>query len=155
LIDITVDPATNESFKGKEYLGRAYLFWTARKWLAFKTEYVFEGFRNEPGFGEVLKLNTHSVPVGFHFFLPSGFSASVTGTYYLQDGSIVADLPIRSTFWLADAAINYRLPRRYGFITMGATNLFDKRFKYLEVDRNNSRIQPARTIFFRATFALP
>ena len=58
-------------------------------------------------------------------------------------------------FWTVDAAINYRLPKRYGFITVGATNLFDKKFKYFEVDRDNPRIQPDRTLFVKLTLALP
>jgi hypothetical protein len=58
-------------------------------------------------------------------------------------------------FWLLDAAINYRLPKRYGFVTVGATNLLDKKFKYFETDINNPRIQPTRTAFFRVTLALP
>jgi hypothetical protein len=52
-----------------------------------------------------------------------------------------------------DAGISYRLPQRYGFLTIGATNLFDRKFKYQEVDFNNPSIQPARTAFARLTLA--
>jgi outer membrane receptor protein involved in Fe transport len=155
LIDITVTPALSQAFKGKEYLGRAYLFWTPQTWLVLRTEYIFEGFRNEPSFGEAIRLNTHHVPIGIRLLLPKGFSASLTSTYYDQGGDLAINLPVRSRFWTTDASINYRLPHRYGLITIGATNLSDRNFKYLEVDRNNARIQPARTIFVRATFALP
>jgi hypothetical protein len=63
--------------------------------------------------------------------------------------------PAEDKFWTIDAALNYRLPKRYGFVTFGATNLSDKKFKFFEVDRANVRIQPDRTIFFRVTLALP
>jgi outer membrane receptor protein involved in Fe transport len=94
------------------------------------------------------------VPLGFSFFHPSGWSTFVTGTYYNQDirsGGRTG----RDDFFLVDAGINYRLPKRYGFITVGATNLFDTQFKYYERDQNNSRIQPKRTVFGKITIALP
>jgi len=52
-----------------------------------------------------------------------------------------------------DAGISYRLPQRYGFFTVGATNLLDRNFKYHEVDFNNPTIQPARAAFARLTLA--
>jgi len=155
LIDITVDPATNQAFGGKEYLGRSYLFWTPEKWLALRAEYLFEGFRNDADLGEVFRLNSHRIPVGFQVFLPSGFSAMATATYHRQHGELVANLPMESNFWTADVSVSYRLPNRYGSVSVGATNLFDKRFKYFDVDRNNVRIQPDRVAFFRLTLALP
>ena len=58
-------------------------------------------------------------------------------------------------FWLVDAAINYRLPKRYGFVTVGAKNLFDEEFDYFEIDQNNLRIQQDSQIFFKLTLSLP
>ena len=60
-----------------------------------------------------------------------------------------------SDFWVVDAVINYRLPKRYGFVTVGATNLFDREFKYQETDFNNSTVQPSRMFFARLTLAFP
>ena len=107
------------------------------------------------------EADTHRVPLGIMFFHPSGLSASLTATYFNQDGKfgrIFAGDPIRhgsDDFWTVDAAINYRLPKRYGFITVGATNLFDEKFKFFDPDLNNASIQPDRTIFTRITLALP
>jgi hypothetical protein len=159
-IDATVSPATIEKFDAKEYLGRAYVFWTPQPWVALRTEYVFERFENDPAIGAGAKLNSHSVPLGMNFFHPSGLSASLIGTYHYQDGRIVSLStgslePVRGDFWTIDAAINYRLPKRYGFITVGATNLADRKFKFFDTDRNNPRIQPDRVAFFRLTLALP
>jgi hypothetical protein len=54
-----------------------------------------------------------------------------------------------------DAGISYRLPKRYGIFTIGATNLFDRKFKYQETDIRNPTIQPDRVIFGKITLALP
>jgi outer membrane receptor protein involved in Fe transport len=58
-------------------------------------------------------------------------------------------------FWVVDAGISYRLPRRYGVLTIGVTNLFDEQFKYQETDLRNPTIQPARAVFGRLTLAFP
>ncbi|MCK4789449.1 MAG: TonB-dependent receptor [Desulfobacteraceae bacterium] len=63
--------------------------------------------------------------------------------------------PGEDDFWVVDASISYRLPKRYGFITVGATNLFDEEFKHFDTDVDNPRIQPDRFFFVRATLAFP
>jgi tetratricopeptide (TPR) repeat protein/opacity protein-like surface antigen len=138
-----------------EYLSRIYLFWAPHPWLALRTEYMFEQFRSEGLAGEPKKLNTHGVPLGLNFFHPSGVSAFLTGTFYNQDIKLADARNGRDDFWLVDLGINYRLPKRYGFITVGATNLFDKKFKFFERDSNNARIRPNRMILGKITLALP
>ena len=106
------------------------------------------------------KVKTHSVPLGVNFFHPSGLSAGVKVTYYDQKGDFerfdTGNFESGDdTFWLVDAAIGYRFPKRYGFFTVLVTNLFDENFEYFEVNLNNSRIQPDRTILFKLTVALP
>jgi tetratricopeptide (TPR) repeat protein len=159
LIVSTTSPETIHDFDGTEYLGRAYLFWTPHPWWALRTEYQYERFRNESGLGEPRKINTHRVPVGVNFFHPSGFSAALVATYYNQGGTFIGPSggfqSGTDNFGTVDAALNYRLPRRYGFITVGANNLFDQKFKYFEVDRDNPRIQPKRMLFLKVTLALP
>jgi outer membrane receptor protein involved in Fe transport len=142
-----------------EYLGRAYLYWTPHKWLALKAEYGYEKFwfADEANLG-AKKVETHSVPLGVNFFHPSGLFAGLQGTYYYQEGNFerFATATFESAddkFWLVDAAIGYRFPKRYGFLTVGVTNLFDKEFEYFEVDLKNSRIKPDRQVFCRVTFA--
>jgi outer membrane receptor protein involved in Fe transport len=99
--------------------------------------------------------------LGFNFFHPSGLSASVTATYYDQDGTferIIGGGGVfesgSDTFLLADAAISYRLPNRHGFITVGAKNLFDEDFRYYDLDWKNPSIQPVRFFFGKITLAL-
>ena len=57
--------------------------------------------------------------------------------------------------WVVDAAIGYRFPKRYGFLTVGVTNLFDQEFDYIDTDGRNPSVQPDRQAFCKVTFALP
>ena len=145
-----------------EYLGRGYLFWAPHTWLTLKAEYLFERVERETPFVQgAVEADTHRIPLGINFFHPSGVSAQLGVTYFDQDGEFggfYATDPIRKgseNFWLVDASINYRLPKRYGFITLGGKNLFDKEFRFFETDLNNASIQPDRVIFGRVTLALP
>ena len=144
-----------------ESLGRAYLYWTPHEWLALRAEYAYEKFEytEEANLG-AKEIKTHSFPLGVNFFHPSGFFAGLKATYYDQKGDFerFATAAFESgedDFWLVDAAIGYRLPKRYGFITIGATNLFDKEFEYFEVDLKNSRIKPDSFFFAKVTLAIP
>jgi outer membrane receptor protein involved in Fe transport len=99
--------------------------------------------------------------MGMNWFDPSGLSASLTSTYWHQDGTFegffdhTAVRSGRDDFWTVDAAVGYRLPKRYGFLSVGATNLFDERFKFFEIDVDNPTIQPVRTFFMELTLAFP
>ncbi|MGQ0593053.1 MAG: tetratricopeptide repeat protein [Gammaproteobacteria bacterium] len=143
-----------------EYLGRAYVFWTPHRWLALSAQYIFERFERE--LVGPTDLDTQRIPLGIKFFHPSGLSAALTATYWEQDGMfedfLDPTLPSRSAsdeFWTVDAAISYRLPKRYGFISIGAANLFDEELNFFEVDFDNPTIQPTRAVFARITLAFP
>jgi hypothetical protein len=88
-------------------------------------------------------------------------NASVKGTYVDQDGSFERkdDVGVFNagddSFWLVDAALNFRLPKRYGLFTVGVSNLTDEEFEFFDTDRDNPRIQPDRVFFGKVTLALP
>jgi tetratricopeptide (TPR) repeat protein len=162
-LDYATDPE-NPSYKEvnwQESLARAYLFWTPHPWLAFRAEYQFEKIeRDEKLTDGPKRLDTHRFPLGVSFFHPSGLGAAVKATYYQQDGEFSGfrDESFHSgsdSFWVVDAGLMYRLPKRFGLITIGVTNLFDQNFKYFDIDPYNSSIQPKRTIFGRITLAFP
>jgi tetratricopeptide (TPR) repeat protein len=145
-----------------EYLGRAYLNWTPHQWLALRAEYQYEKFKRDPQFavgaGEV---KTSRFPLGVGFFHPCGLITNVQATYYDQDGDFErlatpagVFFPGEDQFWLIDASISYRLPKRYGFFTVGATNLFDESFQYFDTDLANPAIQPERMFFARFTLSI-
>ena len=143
----------------REYLGRSYLLWTPHNWLAFSTEYQYERFKRGSALNFGLKeAATHRVPLGLKFFHPSGLGFMWKATYLNQHGDFQRKDAVccesgRSDFWVVDAAISYRFPQRYGSLTIGATNLFDRKFKYQETDFNNPTIQSKRTVFGRLTWA--
>lgn len=144
-----------------EYLARPYLFWTPHQWLALSLAYQYERFERTPDFGFGLEeAKTHRVPLGLRFFHPSGLGFGLKTTYFHQDGQFQRRGGSccesgESDFWIVDAVFNYRLPKRYGFFTVGATNLFDREFRFQETDFNNPTIQPSRTVFARLTLAFP
>jgi tetratricopeptide (TPR) repeat protein len=157
--------STNRTIErdGDEQLARTYLFWTPHPWLGLRAEYMFERFKNEASINPP-KLDTQRVPLGINFFHRSGLGASLTATYYNQDGKFRRlatniEQSGKDNFWTVDAAINYRLPQRYGFVTIGVANLFDKKFNYFDTDRGsvnlNPRVIPDRVFFGRVTLALP
>ena len=62
-------------------------------------------------------------------------------------------------FWLCDLSVGYRLPRRYGIISLDAKNVFDEEFKFHDVDFQNGTIprsmyQPQRTVFLNFSLGL-
>ena len=84
----------------------------------------------------------------------------MTATYYDQEGEFLKKDFLNfetgsSRFWVVDLPIQYRLPKRHGFVSVGATNLFDRKFDYADTDVANPRIQPGRSIYGKVTLALP
>ena len=138
---------------------RAYLYWTPRPWLALSSEYQFQRFERE-----ILEqdskgdLRTHRFPFGISFFRASGVSARLKATYIDQSNEFTIMHPMMQMqgrdddqYWVVDAFIRYRLPKRRGFFTIGARNLFDEEFKYQDEDPAKQVIYPERLIFARVT----
>ena len=57
--------------------------------------------------------------------------------------------------WVVDAALRYRLPRRFGFITAGVNNLTDETQTYEATDPQNLAIRPGRVVYGRIVVAFP
>jgi tetratricopeptide (TPR) repeat protein len=146
----------------EEKIFRSYLFWTPHEWVALRAEYLWERFERNRGFADgARRVETNYVPLGINFFHPIGLSASLTGTYVDQQGSFERQGSFGTfengddDFFLVDAAIRYRFPKRYGFFTVGVSNLTDENFEYYDTDRDNPRIQPDRYFFASFTLGVP
>jgi hypothetical protein len=153
----------------KEQLARAYLYWTPHPWFGLSAEYRYERFHREWEFvAGIRNVETHRVPLGINFYHPSGFSAQLITTYINQEGKFQPqDVPPgifihgEDQFWIVDASVSYRLPKRYGFITVGVKNLFDRSFKFQDTDihmgtvniASSPTIQPKRLVFGKFTLA--
>lgn len=153
-----------------EQFGRGYLYWTPANWVAISGEYQYERFERPEQFldvDRVKNVTTQRVPIGINLYHSSGLSLMMKGTYYKQKGEFqpqgmagydpVTGSPLfvsgSDYFWLADAALSYRLPARYGLVTVGAKNLFNKTFQYTDMDPVSPTIQPKRFLYARATVA--
>jgi len=146
-----------------ERTARTYLYWIPHPKFAISGEYIYERFDRDiedgtTGVEEFSKLNTHRFPIKFRFFHPSGFSSRISLTYVDQDG----DFPIQQEegfsvdagsdeFWIVDAGLGYRLPKRHGIISIEARNLFNEDFRFQDTDPRNPQIVPDRNIVFRYT----
>ncbi len=150
---------TLERADADEYFGRAYVLWAPHDWLALSAAYQYERFKREEGAFAFEKATTHRLPLGLRFFHPSGWSASLQATYFNQDGDFIhTDRTVESgddTFWTVDAAVRYRLPKRYGFLSLGVTNLFNEKFRYQETDQDNPAVIPDRVVFGQFTLSMP
>jgi len=167
--DLTVfPPATSVKDEDwEEDSARAYLFMTPTDRLALSLEYQYQhldqSFSPVTDMKSINKTTVHKIPVGMRFMFDSAWTFAVKGTYVMEDydAGTECDAPDcnvtkqSSDFWLADAAVTYRLPRRRGLVAFGATNLFDKQFAYQQVDTANTEFQPERMIFGRVTLYFP
>jgi tetratricopeptide (TPR) repeat protein len=150
-----------QHLKGKERLGRAYLYWTPHKWIALSAEYQYEKTEmDKKDLGVFEFLRTNRFPFAISFSHPSGFSMRVKTTYIDQEGKFKPQgSPIgyvvsgADNFWIVDASVSYRLPKRLGIIMIDARNLFDKFFNYQDIDIANPSIQPKRAVFAKFTLA--
>lgn len=145
----------------EEHLGRTYLFWTPHPWLAASIEFLYERLeRSDNAAGPELftDIETFRVPLGISFFHPSGFIGRLKPTYIHQKGDFGEpfDGTVESgedQFWVVDASVGYRLPKRWGLITIEVKNLFDEEFQFQDTDPANPLIIPERLVLFRFTLA--
>ena len=49
--------------------------------------------------------------------------------------------------------LGYRLPKRRGVLSLNVANLFDKDFRYQDIDPENPSVVPERFAYFRFTLA--
>jgi tetratricopeptide (TPR) repeat protein len=142
----------------REDLGRAYAYGTPHPWLVLSAEYYYERLRRDADFvgeEEILKARTHRLPLGIGVFHPSGLIARLKATYAHQSGDfgdpVSGTLSGSDDFWVLDAALAYRLPRRWGLISLEAKNLLDERFRYQELDPARPLFSPERLVLLKLT----
>lgn len=162
-VSSTGGPAEVTEVDVDEALGRAYLYWTPVTWFASSAEYQQErsdSTDTTTPFGP--RITTQRIPLGLNFYHPSGFIARFKGTYIKQKGIFLMFDPgtlissfeeDEDQFWVVDASMGYRLPKRWGMFTIGARNMLDEDFRLQEIDFGNPSIQPDRIIFTRLTLS--
>jgi tetratricopeptide (TPR) repeat protein len=155
--------SNSELIESDESWLHSYLYWLPARRLAFGAEYVYEAIDNNgavspEGYSTV---RTHRLPLRLSFFADGGLRASLTGTYVDQRGifdPMVTAGPISPSrgsdeFWIFDAAVEYRLPKRRGAVSLAIVNLLDENFQYQDLDPENPRILPDRMLSARFTLS--
>ena len=153
-------PIPLETFEWNEKDYRAYLNLVPHEKTTISLEYTYERITQDPLFaGDFLDAETHKVPVMLAYFMRTpDLSFRTTVMYVHQSGQFRLDpasfefVPGNSSFWTADFALTYRLPRRRGTLTAEIRNLLDEDFNFQETDVLNPTMSRERLAFLRASF---
>jgi tetratricopeptide (TPR) repeat protein len=160
--------STNGKEEGQdERFYRSYIHWAPHPRVALAGEYQFEAFERQSlvlegrrMFLGLPELRTHYLPLDISYFHPSGLSATLGATYVDQEATRQELARSRrefsrshERFWTFDASIGYRLPKRYGLVSLDVRNLFDEEFDYQNSfnvgPQQLPRFQPSRAVFLR------
>ena len=131
----------------KEEVYHCYLYWTPFSRWSLNAEYRYE--RDLLDFD----LKTTVLPFAIRYFGPRGFFGQAGATVVWQKEETAEEKTLRDDFTLVDAAIGYRLPKRWGLLTLTVNNLLDEEFSFQDASFKTSDIYgvvrpfvPARTL---------
>lgn len=159
--DVSQPILNKPSFNQKEMAHLVYFYWTPFQNTSLSAEYHIDEvkrIRENTSFTLAKQAITHSIPLSLNFHHPSGLSSQLSATYINQDVTIRIERDKskgrnKTDFWTFDASIAYRLPKRFGQISIEASNLFNRKFQYHNVfDANGiglSRYTPERQFFVK------
>ncbi|MFZ2451225.1 MAG: tetratricopeptide repeat protein [Methylovulum miyakonense] len=163
--NLDVPRGLSASLDWKETQGKTYIYLTPHDWISISAEYFYEKFnRQEYNFSEGVdsfKTTNHWLPLTVNLIHPSGFSLIMKDTYVYQSGTFntgTTITPGHDDFFIVDLSLNYRLPSRFGMISLGVKNLFDSRFHYQDINStqsstNENYFAPQMTLFTRIKLA--
>jgi outer membrane receptor protein involved in Fe transport len=135
------------------------LYWAINKKFTAGVDVFYDSVYSGPDnagvhlISEATTIRTALSATALNPFGLTGLSARLAASYVDQDITYVdfsnQPVPQSDTFWIADASISYLLPQRRGFLTLTVRNLFDKQFRYQELDPANPILAPGRLVFAR------
>ncbi len=148
--------------KQKQDVARAYLYWTPMPEWSISVEYQFDEIkRKDTQFDPdpPKKLETMTVPLTARYFNRLGWFAQLGVTYLRQKVSRAAGSSFQDgteNVALVDVEAGYRLPKRFGIVSVEVSNLLDQSFNYQDTNfftdkTRTPRFIPERTILARAT----
>ncbi len=140
----------------KEAVHNLFLYWTPLEQWAFKAEFIYDRYDSAQGIttetGAIPRhVETFSVPLAVNFFSPTGFFAGLGGSFVDQSvdrALMTGNNAGRDRFFLVDAAVGYRFPKRLGILDLSVRNLFDTRFRYLDDSFREFRGEPSIGPYF-------
>ncbi|MCC2681881.1 MAG: TonB-dependent receptor [Nitrosospira multiformis] len=152
--------------KQRERLYYAYVYWLPHPYWVIRGESRFEQF-NRAAIGRSIndpsQIETLSAPLSLNYFNPYGLFGGVTTTFVKQEMERTERFRAQSelktvgdTFFLLDAVLGYRLPKRRGIISLEGRNLLDQDFFFRSYNFQFNevtvpRFTPSRTFFLRLT----
>jgi len=120
----------------REDVASGYLYWLPNKQFSVSLEPRYHDFDHGATF-ETMKLT--EVPLAFRVFSPNGLWMGISVTEVEQRGVFDGPGGVAAegsdSFWLVDAIVAYRLPRRMGTISLQGTNLLGEKFQFQEIDQ--------------------
>lgn len=150
---ISRDERAFEQFSRDEDLYRAYLYWTPTRAWAIRAEFEYEDVRTKQ-LGAPRKVQTTSIPVSARYYADVGLFGELGVTHVSQE--LALPDAAEEDFIVVDAAVGYRLPKRWGIISFEIRNLLDEEFRFQDLNFVKSepteidpRYIPDRTIFGR------
>jgi len=139
----------------------AYAYWAPFATWVLDAEVRYDDFDSEATRNPDIpsEVDTLTAPLVVRYFSPTGFFAQAGPTLVYQE---VERRPASSlpdgddTFVLVDAALGYRLPKRYGIASLEVRNLFDTDFKFQDDNFRTNEVRspmffPERTVLGRIT----
>ena len=147
--EITIVEKTEKAASG-------YLYWLPTDRVSVALEPEYQDFEVGAAFGT---MQLTEVPLTLRYFSPSGLWMGVSVTGVKQEGEFTDafgdDVAGSDEFWLVDAIVAYRLPRRLGTISLQASNLSNEQFQFQEIDlRVAPRYIPERRWLLRISLSL-
>jgi tetratricopeptide (TPR) repeat protein len=141
------------TYNADEQTHRLYANWTPTDQTAITAELVYDRWEAQQSpitaFSATPEdLETWSLPITARYFHPSGFFAVLGGTFVHQDvkraGNNILGLEDGSdSFFLVNAAVGYRFPKRIGAVSLQANNIFDTGFHYQDDSFREVQDQPS------------
>ncbi len=152
-------PSVIEQRASDEWLLSAYGSAAPASWLAATVGYddqdrKFDTTSVTPTGAFQDRIHTRRFRPALRFFSPQGIFAEFGATRYDQaveqfdDLASSARTTVKSRFWVADALVGYRFPRRWGSLVVDASNLFNKKFEFYERSVQET-VVPARSVVAR------
>jgi tetratricopeptide (TPR) repeat protein len=139
---------------------RAYLHASPARWVALTTQYQLDRLSRDPegnNEGLLARSRTHRVIAESRLFDSSGAFGRLRATFVDQEGRFQNPLQVveagTDRFWTLDAAVGYRLPRRYGVAALEIRNAFDRAFRFQDSSPEEPTIVQARQVMARLTLA--
>ena len=148
-----------ENREDTEEYTNAYVSAAPLTWLAVNVAWdledrKFESTQSTPTGGFQDRVETQRLTPELRFFCPVGVFLRVAGTRYNQEvdqtDAYVGGTrsTVESDFWVVDAGIGYRFPKRWGSFVVDGRNLLNKKFVFYERSIQET-VVPARSIVAR------